>query len=266
VGGVQDPAAGLADGVGAAVVDICRGVQSDPGPSAWTRHRIEVTRISHVFVCLGGGGSLLDERQVVEPALKRTSRALYWPFALPSTMVAGAIDWLNGQLGTLGADLDVTVWRDLAGHDPSELGDFDLLLVGGGNTFSLLDAVRRYRFHEAVRDFVAAGGMYYGGSAGAILATDNIAIAEDPNEVGLRELSGLGLLRGWHFLPHYGPQRSTYARRFARDNGPVLGVPETSGVLCREPGCVVAGPSPITMVGAGGPDIVLQPGAALPAL
>ena len=52
------------------------------------------------------------------------------------------------------------------------------------------------QFADAVRTFVSSGGDYYGGSAGAVLACESIAIAEGhgPNEVGLTDLTGLGLL------------------------------------------------------------------------
>jgi len=107
----------------------------------------------------------------------------------------------------LDLDPEVETWTDLRDRSKGSLGSAELLFVGGGSTFRLLHHVRSHGFVDAVRDFVAADGDYYGGSAGAILACEDVAIALqfDPNEGGLRDLSSLGLVREFSVFPHFTP-------------------------------------------------------------
>nr|WP_275588411.1 Type 1 glutamine amidotransferase-like domain-containing protein [Microlunatus panaciterrae] len=176
--------------------------------------------------------------------LRRDPRILYWPFALSGRMLEGAEAWLRDQLARRSSGADLVTWPSLESHSVDELTTFDLLFVGGGNTFGLLDHLDRHDFVEAVRRFVEDGGSYYGGSAGAILACDSIAIAEmhDTNDVGLTRLDGLGLLPGPALLPHYGPQHETAAQAWCRSHGGrVLGVPERSGIVVTDKDVRVVG-------------------------
>jgi dipeptidase E len=130
--------------------------------------------------------------------------------------------------------VDVEVWAQLQEHSPAELASADLLFVGGGNTFRLLDQVRRHRFVTAVRDYVAAGGAYYGGSAGAVLAGTDVTIARglDDNEVGLTDLSALGLVPEFTVLPHFTRDQEAFARAWCGEHRRVvLGVPERAGLV-----------------------------------
>ena len=209
---------------------------------------------------LGGGGSADDERAVWIDMLQDAPRVLYWPFALEGATLDGAPAWLAAGLSDLGVETAVTVWTGLGGHDPAELADFDLLFIGGGNTFTLLDQVRRHGFLEPVRRFVAAGGSLYGGSAGAILAGAEIGIAADAdaNDVGLTDLGGLGLLGSAVVHPHHTPDQHTIARDYARVSGhPVIAIPERGGVVVRDERFRSAGPQSCWVINA--ENIVEQP-------
>lgn len=185
-------------------------------------------------VYLAGGGSAEDDQPLWREMLPGVRRILHWPFALPEEHRPAARDWLTESLRRFGYPADVESWVTLSGHDPAELTQFDLLFVGGGNTFNLLQHVRDNGFVEPVRAFVANGGAYYGGSAGAILACDDIAIADgyDPNEAGLTDLRALGLVPGIAILPHYTVDQEPTARKWLADKGiRLIGLPETSGLI-----------------------------------
>ena len=205
-------------------------------------------------VYLGGGGSADEEAVVWSAMLHRRPRVLYWPFALEEALLARAESWLRGALAGHAADLPLTTWTSLEAHDPAELADHDLLLVGGGNTFRLLHQVRVHGFLESTRRFVTQGGDFYGGSAGAILACDSIAIAAvyDDNDDGLTDLAGLGLVSGFALLPHAAPSTHAVARRWsATHQVPVVAVPEASGLVVVDDSVTVAGPDPVWHFTAG---------------
>ncbi len=160
---------------------------------------------------------------------------MYWPFALPTAMAATADSWLRTNLDQLGVNYELQTWQSLHGHVPDELSTdaVDLLFVGGGNTFRLLDEVRSHGFVDQVRRFWSAGGGYYGGSAGAVLACESIAIAEghDANDPGLVDLSGLGLLPEVTVLPHFTDDQVGAALQWVAGHGTaIIGLPESIGL------------------------------------
>lgn len=207
------------------------------------------------LVLLGGGGDAVAEREVWSRFLSRPGRILYWPFALDEARVTTASLWFASQLRILSGDeRDFDTWTSLDGHEPSELEDYAVLCVGGGNTFALLDHVQRHRFLPVIRNWVHRGGAYYGGSAGALLATSCIAVAEveDRNDVGLVDFEGLDLLHTRGLLPHFDSTKIDRAHwwnvQFAT---PILGLPESSGLLVDDTGVEVLGPAPATLVSNG---------------
>lgn len=86
----------------------------------------------------------------------------------------------------------------------SRLSNADVILVGGGNTFHLLNQARRTGFGEWLAGPIGSK-VYVGISAGSILVTPSVAIAGidngDVNHVGLTDLSGLGLV-DFEVSPH----------------------------------------------------------------
>lgn len=217
-------------------------------------------------VYLGGGGTGVDESHLWGEMLAGCRRLLYWPFALTGDMLDGAETWLRGQLHRLGFSVDITTWTTLHGRQPADLDHADLLFVGGGNTFALLQQVRDHGFEEPVRQWVAAGGDYYGGSAGAVLATDSIAIAAhaDPDHVGLIDHTGLGLVPGVGVLPHFTPDQEPAARSFSYAYAvPILGIPEAAGLISHDGIIRTVGPDPVWTIDG---DVTIQhrPGSALP--
>lgn len=202
-------------------------------------------------VYLGGGGSGDDEALLWERMLGSCRRLLYWPLALEGDMLAGAETWLRDQLGQRGSSARVRTWTTLEGKDPASLDYFDLLFVGGGNTFFLLHQLQTHGFIEPVRQWVDAGGNYYGGSAGAILATDSIEIADqaDRNDVGLVNLDGLGLLPTIGLLPHYTADQQDLAQSISGHLGrPVIGVPEAAGLVVENGAVETVGPEAVWTV------------------
>jgi dipeptidase E len=200
---------------------------------------------------LGGGGTGGDEALLWDEMLEGCRRLLYWPFALKGAMLADADAWLRDQISRRGSSAEVVTWTTLGRKKPAELDGFDLLFVGGGNTFRLLKHLKDHGFVEPVRQWVQAGGNYYGGSAGAVIATDSIAIAEheDSNNVGLLDLDGLGLLSGIGFLPHYTSHQENLARSLSRRYRlPIVAVPEAAGLIVEGAAVRVVGPEAVWTV------------------
>jgi dipeptidase E len=99
---------------------------------------------------------------------------------------------------------------DIEGTSANELGkaidNTDIVYIAGGNTFFLLQQLRKTGFDNLIKTFVKNGGLYVGASAGAIIVGPEIEPArqfDDPDHlVDMTSTSGLGLVKFIPF-PHY---------------------------------------------------------------
>jgi dipeptidase E len=89
----------------------------------------------------------------------------------------------------------------------------DVIYLAGGNTFYLLNHLKKSGMMPELKKFVKSGGVLAGLSAGALIMTPTIKLAEipkfeaDDNDVGLKDLRGLGLT-SFEFFPHYSPYKN----------------------------------------------------------
>lgn len=196
---------------------------------------------------LAGGGSAKQEAAVWDAMLDGVSRLLYWPVALSGEMLRGAEGWLCASLGDR-PGLEVTTWLDLSQHHGDDLDAFDLVFIGGGNTYDLLHRLRAANLGPALTHFIRAGGAYYGGSAGAIVAGTNVGLARglDTDRHHDTDHSGLGLVPV-DVLPHFSEARIELAKTWSAGHGerPLLGIPEASGVWFSGERVVALGPDPV---------------------
>lgn len=102
------------------------------------------------------------------------------------------------QIDIVDISADGVDWR-------ARLADCDVLWLSGGNTFHLLDQVRKTGFDEWLKENIESK-VYVGGSASSILVTPTISIAGvdeagDENIPHLQDLTGLGLV-DFEIIPH----------------------------------------------------------------
>ncbi len=103
-------------------------------------------------------------------------------------------------------------------HDVIESSD--MIFVGGGNSFLLLQEMRRSGADEIIAEAVANGKPYIGESAGAVVAGPDIGYIRDMDDVKaaplLHDSRGLGLV-DFRVIPHYhGPLLGRKAAEIVR--------------------------------------------------
>lgn len=103
--------------------------------------------------------------------------------------------------------VDIIVLNMNSTFDIRTIGDFDVIYVCGGNTFSILDKMRQMGIDRIIIDQVKRGAIYVGVSAGSIMVGPSIEIAGwgtegDDNEIGLQDLVGFCLVN-LAIFPHY---------------------------------------------------------------
>ncbi|WP_188115954.1 Type 1 glutamine amidotransferase-like domain-containing protein [Campylobacter concisus] len=120
--------------------------------------------------------------------------------------------------------LDVSCAKDLAAlvssqDEPScedkilsTISQCDIIYVSGGNTFYLLNELRKSRAAQAIKNAVKAGKIYIGESAGAIVAAPDTRYATlmDENSATTSDFTGLNLV-DFYVVPHFGCEPFTQA-------------------------------------------------------
>ncbi|MBV8527219.1 MAG: dipeptidase PepE [Candidatus Dormibacteraeota bacterium] len=151
--------------------------------------------------------------------------------------------------------IDVTMVSAHAAPVPAvAVEESDAILVGGGNTFRLLRALRQYALLDVIRARVAAGVPYFGASAGSNVACPTIRTTNDMPIVETRTFDALNLVP-FQINPHYvdppppelraGETRVERLREFLEEN-------DVTVIGLREPSWVVVKDDRMTLHGAGG--------------
>lgn len=87
-----------------------------------------------------------------------------------------------------------------------ELENIDIIFIAGGNTFYLLEKVLESGLDKIIKKLVKKGTIYFGESAGAVLAGPNIKLVDtldDPFKApNLKTFKGLELIN-FIALPHF---------------------------------------------------------------
>ena len=112
----------------------------------------------------------------------------------------------------------------------------DVIYISGGNTFGTMKRLRESGLDQAILNYVQNGVIYIGGSAGAHIATANIAhIAKyDKDTFGLTDFSGLGLYNGI-LICHYNEDRKAdFEELKALGTYPVHALTDIQSILVRD--------------------------------
>lgn len=96
----------------------------------------------------------------------------------------------------------------------------DIIFVGGGNTFYLLDQANKSGFTKVTPEYVNKGVLYIGGSAGSYIACPTIEAAgwmnSDRNVVNITDLTAMNLVP-YIIKAHYEPQKSVAIKEAMRN-------------------------------------------------
>lgn len=108
------------------------------------------------------------------------------------------------KLGMVLDELDVSVTSPKEIKEKLERNDF--IYVSGGNTFFLLQELRRSGADKIIKEQVDSGKLYIGESAGAIVTSPNIEyirfMDDKDKATQLKTFEGLNLIEGYP-VPHH---------------------------------------------------------------
>jgi dipeptidase E len=165
-------------------------------------------------------------------------------------------------------------WRIRPIHrerDPrAAVGAAEAIVVGGGNTFQLLDRLQRESLIEPIRTQVRAGAAYIGWSAGANIACPTIRTTNDMPIAEPANFEALALVP-FQINPHYtegripnhgGETRSERLFEFVTANPGVhvIGLPESTMLRMDDDGMQLIGERPAVFLDTNGEQRQVAPG------
>jgi len=148
-----------------------------------------------------GYGYLECNRDAIQELTKNiTTPVLFVPYA------AARSEWddYTNKVGAFFQKLDIAVVGMHKVPREKIFTDYEVIFVGGGNTFRLLHTLQQQGLVQDIRDAVLAGKMkYMGSSAGTNLATRSICTTNDmPIVYPAGGFDGLNLF-SYQINPHY---------------------------------------------------------------
>lgn len=176
---------------------------------------------------------------------------MYIPLAWSNDDFDSCLDWFNGWIKNYG-EFDVDMVRDW--REDIDFGKYDVVYIGGGNTFKLLQRLRKGGLDKKLVDYYNIGGLIFGGSAGAIIWGNNIDIAlicedADENKVGLQDTSGFDFVSGYDIQCHYADdQEKEHLAHIRKTGRNVVGIPEESAVVVSDDGFKVIGEKGVSVI------------------
>lgn len=199
---------------------------------------------------LSGGGDIETSYpfdSLFFDSLPQNANILYVPVAMATTMTKteAAFDWFSKLISRhLSNDryLDFTMWND--GDSLPILHNYDAVYVGGGNTYRLLMVLEKSGMLDALKKYIRNGGVYYGGSAGAVIAGKDLRTVEEENLENYSKHDGMNFVNNISVFPHFSnseEQKSAVGNICRKYVLRIAALPENSGLIIDEQGMGVHG-------------------------
>jgi|SRR3989344_865432 len=161
-------------------------------------------------ILLSGGGNAEQSKRLDEilvSLISENKKILYIPIAWSSGVYDSCSKWFLSTFSLFGTER-IEMWTKLSKKEYNDLEQFGAIYIGGGNTFSLMNDLRKSGFIGLLKKFIESGRVVYGGSAGAIIFGKDIRTAfygndSDENLVNLADFSGLNLVNDFSIQCHY---------------------------------------------------------------
>jgi dipeptidase E len=219
---------------------------------------------------LSGGGSGEDslnlDKRFIE-SIDKTKPVLYIPIAMDSNKhpYPECLGWLKGNFSNFNFD-NFVMWteEDLKNKREEDFKHFSGIYIGGGNTFKLLDDLKKFGTFEILQTLAHKDIPIYGGSAGAIILTRSILSASyfDTNAIDLKYFSALNMTHGFDIWCHYNTSMKediiTFIDQYNLNK--TLALPENSGLYVTEECVEIIGPGEVMLFEKGEEKVIYKDG------
>jgi len=202
------------------------------------------------YFFLSGGGDKEQTKEIDQVFIKQINLnkpLLYIPIAMDEAIPFDeCYKWINSVFKPLGIQ-EIIMWTDLSNKTLEDLKQFSAIYIGGGNTFSLLNAIRISKLDKVLEEYIENEGVIYGGSAGAIILGSNIMTCAhmDANNANLQNFEGLNYIQDYSIWCHYEMENDSFIWSYIKNyKKNVIALPEDTGIFYSKSGIEVIGTSP----------------------
>ncbi len=197
-------------------------------------------------------------------------RVVFVPYAAVTFSYDKYLEKVQGRFDVLSVEVD-SVHKH---SDPaSVIAQAHAIVVGGGNTFALLDKLQKHNLLDAIRERVGQGIPYIGWSAGSNVASPTINTTNDMPIVQPASFKSIGLVP-FQINPHYtdavlpnhaGETRQQRIEEYTTANRSVwvVGLREGSMLQCEGKKVELLGDKPARVFYDGREPIEVAPGGDL---
>lgn len=188
-------------------------------------------------IILSGGGdiktSLKIDREYFS-LLSSGSKILYIPLALDRDMTGfeSCYDWFSKLISEHSNRKDIDFTMLLENDSIPDFEIYDSIYIGGGNTFKLLKYIYKNNIDKSLKKYIQNGGIFYGGSAGAMILGYDIRTVEEENDKSYSQFLGLNLLGENSIICHYVLSLDKKIFESVKKiNSKIIALPEDSGLV-----------------------------------
>lgn len=157
------------------------------------------------------------------------------------------VQWSIDQISETGMKMTaIDLKSETPGSIYDKLKNTDVIWINGGNTYYLLDQIRKSGFDQIIGRLLEEGKIYFGVSAGTVLAGLDIEAAGwkpggDEDVIGLSDYSGLKLV-DFNLTTHYRPEQAEIIREQALSAGrPIIVLNDHQAVIVNNGQWEIAG-------------------------
>lgn len=167
---------------------------------------------------LNGGGSgrqtILAYKEI-NKIIDHEKPVLYIPLAMDETEHSydSCHDWIKEEISIIDIP-SIEMVRSFEELAKLNFNKYSLIYIGGGNTYKLLEGIKKTHTYDKLKKYIQNDGIVYGSSAGAVIFGKDINIIEvmDDNNIGIKDTKGFNYLNGISLFVHYTNYKSKYSK------------------------------------------------------
>lgn len=169
-------------------------------------------------------------------SIDKTKPILYVPLAMEEEKYDSCYEWFKKEISAFNIT-DFKMVRSSKELSTINLNDYNSIFIGGGNTYKLLDEIRKYDNDKKIINYLNNNGIIYGGSAGAIIFGKDIDTCRIMDKKMDIKTEGLNLINGYSLLCHLKnknlKKNKQYLEEYSKNNK-VLFLPEEDVLVVEE--------------------------------
>lgn len=196
-------------------------------------------------IFLAGGGSEKDSRKIDEKFVETidlTKPLVYIPNAAKESKYLSCLAWFKSAMVSLGVE-NIEMWDSFKPRHP--IDKIAGIYLGGGDTWKLLEELRKSGFAEYLIQAIEDSVPVYGGSAGAIILGKDIRTDSSLGNLSPHGVGGLDVVSGYSVACHYRSEHTSQISKLVEVlDCKIVAIPEKSGVYLRGESFSVFGEEP----------------------